>query len=318
MTALTRSSLLISPILILSGVLSGCSTSPPAVIAPGGPPQTRTARKSWIDPVAKAKALLYLSDEDDSVVRVYSYPDLAPKETLSGFLAPAGLCVNPQNGNVWITDSLKSEIFEFSHGGTTPIRTLQDGGDDPAACAVNPRNGDLAVANERTGDGSDPGDLVIFKHGHEARTTYQQPRLLSMNFLGYDDSGNLFVDALAYGSKGFRFYELPSSGTELLRVHWHGPHVRYPGNVQFDGTTIAVGDNRRGLVYRTEHGIVTGRTKLRGACFVNQFYIDGSTIIAPSFCKSVGTFSIYNYPAGGAPLKTIAGFTFPYGAAVSR
>jgi hypothetical protein len=101
-------------------------------------------------------------------------------------------------------------------------------------------------------------------------------------------------------------------------VAWSGPTIRFPGGVQYDGTSLAIGDARQSVIYQTSNGMVTGKTKLKGACDINQFFIDDGQLIAPSFCGSNGEVLIYSYPAGGAPLKRITGFTFPYGAVVSR
>ncbi len=68
-----------------------------------------------------------MSDEDAGTVLIYTYPGLKPAGSLSGFSTPAGMCVDPKSGNVWITDTLRSDVVEFAHGGTTPIQTLTDG-----------------------------------------------------------------------------------------------------------------------------------------------------------------------------------------------
>jgi hypothetical protein len=51
---------------------------------------------------------------------------------------------------------------------------------------------------------------------------------------------------------------------------------------------------------------------------VDQYYIDGDKVIAPSNCSSVATVSVYNYPAGGAPIATLTGFSTAFGAVISR
>ena len=57
---------------------------------------------------------------------------------------------------------------------------------------------------------------------------------------------------------------------------------------------------------------------LNNVCLINQYFIDGDKVIVPGYCNKSSSVSIYNYPAGGFPIKTITGFTFAYGAVISR
>jgi hypothetical protein len=51
---------------------------------------------------------------------------------------------------------------------------------------------------------------------------------------------------------------------------------------------------------------------------VSQFFIDGDRVIAPNACKHRGRVSIYDYPAGGAPLKVLDGVKSPFAVVISR
>jgi len=62
-------------------------------------------------------------------------------------------------------------------------------------------------------------------------------------------------------------------------------------------------------------GSVVGTTQLSGSCDILQFAVSGSSVIAPDNCLNSAGF--YAYPAGGAPTKTLTGFQYPVGAAVS-
>lgn len=92
-------------------------------------------------PEAKSEDLLYVSTSGG--VAVYSYPAAVLVGTLS-LLSPAGLCAD-NAGNVWITGN--QQIFEYAHGGSQPIATLDDSGYSSKGCAVDPTTGDLAVTN---------------------------------------------------------------------------------------------------------------------------------------------------------------------------
>jgi len=88
--------------------------------------------------------------------------------------------------------------------------------------------------------------------------------------------------------------------------------------VQYDGSNLAIGDEKRAIIYQVSGGTVVGTTTLRGACLVQQFFIDGAHVIVPTVCGSNGEVSIYNYPAGGAPIERLTGLKAPFGAVVSR
>ena len=67
------------------------------------------------------------------------------------------------------------EMLEYPHGGKTAITTLSDP-QTPAACAVDPTTGNLAVANS---DGNGPyyGELAIYGDGQGQPTLYWCTRL---------------------------------------------------------------------------------------------------------------------------------------------
>jgi hypothetical protein len=59
----------------------------------------------------------------------------------------------------------------------------------------------------------------------------------------------------------------------------------------------------------------TGSTALDGGSFVWQFWIEGSKVIGPS--EGTADVMIWNYPAGGAAIKTLTNVTNPVGSVVS-
>jgi hypothetical protein len=291
-------------------MLTGCVGSRYATSLPNTIPQTSQAG------ALAREALLYVSDGGTDKITVYSYPSLKLVQTISGLVNPNGLCVNQKTGAIWVTVSGSvSQIVEFAHGGTKPIRTLEAGEYDVVnSCGVDPTSGDVAIANAAT---DDPGDVEIFDARTGKPTRYFDKQIFSYEFVGYDASGNLFVDGSARNS-AFRLDELPSHGKKLVRILWQGPTIKTPGNVQYDGTDVAVGNPGMTLIYQTAGGKVLGTTVLTGACYVDQYFIDADKVIVPSSCSNGSVVSIYRYPEGGAPIKTIPGFKFPFGAVVSR
>jgi hypothetical protein len=292
-------------VLIAGQALAGCGESASRI----APPLITQQR-------SETSALLYVSEPAANDVLVYSYPGLRLKGKLTGLSRPEGLCVDEGTGNVWIVEAaFADKIVEYAHGGIKPIRTLKaDAATFLQSCAVDPGTGNLAVVNSVTGD--DPGSLLMYRNAHGSPTSYSSRKLFFYDFAGYDAKGNVFVDA--GGGRSFRLAELPAGGTKLILVPLKAPKVRFPGGVQYDGANLAIGDEKKGVIYQISGGTVVGTTRLQGACFVQQFFIDGGQVIAPNYCGSHGELLIYNYPAGGAPIKKVTGLSYPFGAVVSR
>src|SRR5262249_50697935 len=121
--------------------------------------------KSWMLPDAGKQWLLYVSDGSSGTVDVYNYRVRAGKlyGQITGFSAPYGQCVD-KSGNVYIADLGSSKIYEFAHGGTTPIATATDDYGFPIGCSVDPTTGNVAVSNFN-GPSYGPGGIDIFSGG---------------------------------------------------------------------------------------------------------------------------------------------------------
>jgi hypothetical protein len=296
-------------------VLAGCARTASPVVPQAVAPQAAAPASST------SGALLYVSESGKASVGIYSYPALKLVGSLR-VKSPKGLCVDPSSGNVWIVSGpFKNRIHEFARGGTQPIRVLKLGSRSaPAfidACAVNPVNGDLAVVS--TIGSSAPGGLFIFKNGTGTPQFYQDRAMFAYGFVGYDSSGNAFVDGTSADDRG-RLAELPAGGTQMQDVTPKGLSLRFPGGVQSDGTGLAVGDELSGVIYRISGNTITGTTRLDGACVVQQFFIDTTrgVVIAPVVCQSKAALWIYRYPAGGAPIEKLTGLSYAFGVVISR
>lgn len=249
---------------------------------------------SWMDPAAKSQKLVYVSDFLSADVDVYTYPYLRLAGVLTGFKFLRGMCTDP-SGYVWIVDNAEGAVFEYAHGGTTPVNTLT--ATAPNGCATNPKNGDLAVS-----DGAS-GQIEIFHNAAGYGTVVADSNFTATMYLGYDKAGNLFVDGYnPYPT--FHYAELPAGGSSFTDITL-SQTPQAPGNVQWDGTYMAVGDTGS-TIYQTQGSTVVSSTTLGFGC-VDQFYIVPSKrkVIAPDLCNA--TVGIVAYPGGGAALKTISG-----------
>jgi len=189
----------------------------------------------------------------------------------------------------------------------------------PLGCSVDSAGHYLAVA------GGVSGTIVsIYHQGSHGRWSnpkrYTDSAIRIPYFCGYDSNGNLFIDGLTKSKAGrFALVELRrrSKTFESIAV---SQAIDTPGQVQWDGNDLAIGDSgvAPAVAYRFSisgrNAIEVGTTTLDGTISVRQFWIAGGTLVGPDFNRNAG---FWRYPAGGAPIKTIAR-VHSYGAAVSR
>lgn len=303
-----------------AAVVAGCSGPQAPFGAPGAIPQAvaegALARgRSWMAPEAKSDDLLYVSDPNTKDVYVYSYPRARLVGTLTGFGEPRSECADAA-GDVFIADVVAYDVVEYEHGGTKPVAALSTPG-RPEGCSVDPVHGDLAVSGGVNG-------IVVatFRysshHQWRAQRTYTDSSLRSASFCGFDDAGNLFVDGIGHHG-AFLLAELPHGSTSFATIALNAK-INLPGQVQWDGTDVAIGDTGAtpSVIDRFSisgsSGTEAGSVKLAGSKEVAQFWIARARVVGPDFGK--GDVGFWSYPAGGAPSKTIGGVD-GYGAAVS-
>jgi hypothetical protein len=281
--------------------------------------------RSWMSPGTKNTDLLYISDAESGDLYVYSYPAAKLQGTLTGLTAPEGECVD-KAGDVFVANSGQSEILEYAHGGTTPIRALSDSNYYPVGCAIDPMTGNLAVTNicmVYAGQCVGDGNLLIFKNAKGNPKSYADPSIAEYFFCGYDPSGNLYVDGLSSSDLAFAFTELPHHGSSFTDITLN-VSVYEPGGVQWDGTYVAVGNEDLYNNIIDEFSISgtqgklarPGGTPLDGATLVLQFWIQGKVVIGPNHGGS-GSVMFWNYPKGGSPTKVRHAFSTPVGTVVS-
>jgi hypothetical protein len=314
----------------LSLMLSGCGGFQAPVSPSGMPPQFAALLDgkipkhpdlgpSWIARAAQ-KEILYVSDDGANAVYTYAYPSGRKIGKLTHLPDASGVCTDTA-GDVWIVETAVSHLVEYAHGGTKQIATRDDPGfHDLLGCAVDPSTGNLAVAD--LGGPTGGGNVAIYADAKGTPKKYKASSLQAAYFVGYDDSGNLFVDGVN-SSGTFELLELPSGGSSLQTITLN-ESVGFPGGVEWDGQYIAIGDQKyqdghTSAIYQVavsgSAGTVEGTTKLTGSCDVLQFAVSGGTVGAPDAC--LNDVGLYNYPAGGSPTVTITGLQYPVAAAVS-
>ncbi len=313
-----------SPALSSSAMLQNMASSPigrgtrpgvtvhPAVSTQLAPP-LRSAK-------AKDGSLLYLAG--GSGVSIYTFPVIREYGSLDVYGFETYLC-SDKAGNVWVAEWDNYYVVEYSHGGTKPIKTLTNAARYAMGCSVDPTTGNLAVANmiDQTGP---PGNLFVYSPTGSV-AGYASPKYEYYWSPGYDDRGNLFVEATTFDGKN-QLVELPKGGSNLQTVHM-SQAIHYPAGVQWDGTYLAVGDQMyqgRDVsgIYRVKvtgsRATVVGSLKLTGTCGASdilQFWISGAHIVGPDMnCNTEG---IYRYPRGGEPIENLSDPYVTSGATIS-
>jgi hypothetical protein len=325
-------------------MLAGCGGSQPPIAAPGAIQQSRAVAAhadrggSWMLPAAtKIKKLLYVSDVDTNDVFVFNYATGALVGQLAGFNYPQGQCVD-KTGDVWITNNANGgnqvSVVEYAHGGTSPIATVVPTG-NPSGCSIDPRTGDLAVAN-RVIPSQTYGDIEVWTSPSSTPTTYLNRSCGALMSPGYDDTGDLFVEGNINGSPPDKVCELPARGSALERVQVLNKAIHDAEGVMWDGKYITLSDSNpydksnsgvtavyEAVATKATAGnaavlTIVGTTILTDDCFHGQ---DDSEVMQPFVVGKKNTpenneqgiaviggnlvcytrFDFWNYPAGGNP-----------------
>lgn len=292
-------------------------------------PQLRYSMgKSWMDPLAKSGALLYISNLDIPSVLVYNYATGKLAGEIFGRSQAEGLCVD-KAGNIWIASVGLGKIFKYAHGGAHPIATLRDPNYAPWGCAVDPTTGDLAVANVESDTGG-PGSISIYKHAAGTPKIYPAPsELLYLAFVAYGSDGTLYLDGTTQSGSG-RTFGLASLKNGKFTALTLNPAVPGARALAVVGTKLNIAnDDDPGSPsidqYKVNGSNATraGSTPLSDAYVVTGFDVVGKTIVvgdSKGYSGQNGSALYYAYPGGGSPTKsfTYLPYFIPQAVAVSE
>jgi hypothetical protein len=277
--------------------LAGCGGAG-TTVPQGATAQSRAHQvgKSWMLPGSASGDLLYVAGRKGAVY-VISYPqgELVGEVSLPAALNSGDLC-SDGNGDIFVPD--EDKIEEYAHGGTQPIAALDD--EYVAnACSVDATTGNLAVTNSESGSGGQ-GNVAIYPDAQGAPTYYSDSNIYNPEFCGYDNQGNLFVDADG------PFAELPSGSRNFTNITLNKTNIAY-GQIQWDGKHITVTSQNANKIYRLSISGSTGKvvstTHLKGPGreATSQSWIQGSTIVAPiGPGQDDNRVGFWDYPRGGS------------------
>ena len=298
--------------LLVSAMLCGC----------GGAPASVTS-DPFMQPKTVAKSdLLYVSDRMSGNVRFFEYPDGTLAGTLHGLTRPEGLCTD-EAGHGWV--GTYGSVFEYDHGGTSPILVLNGLKHAVSGCSVDTATGNLAVVTY--GAAKSENGVFVFAGGRGKPTAYKNPSFTNYYSCSYDSYGNLYVSGRLHRRVPNNLLaELPAGGNQLQTIklkHTFGGQAA----VQWDGKYLAVINS--GWLYQFviegSIGKQVGSSMLADSEHVKQFVIYSApstshqrTLIAPLYAAN-GEVLYWNYPNGGASTGKLPNnkFDYPYGVAMS-
>ncbi len=179
-------------------VLAGCGgASPTAALAI---PQVQPAHAA---PKTSSSMLIYAANHyyGDAVVYIYRHGPYVGTARVPGAM---GECVNSA-GQVFVSAFTENtvvtgEIYEFAHGGLSPIATLVDPNWSASACAIDPKSGDLAVPGANFPSGN-PG-VTFYRHAKGKPAALFTLPYHPIGFCAYDPAENLYLAVARYGASG--------------------------------------------------------------------------------------------------------------------
>lgn len=243
---------------------------------------------------------------------VLSYPDGKLVGSLN--VGDAGACAD-SSGNVYIAD--KNNLLEFSHGGSTPIKTYSVPDGVVNACAIDSMTGDIAtIIFENT---KYVYNLAIFALSTSTPTTYTVPT--GAEYCGYDNHGNLFIDGYAEQGDQFNLYELPSGSGSFMQITVNPQIEERPGQVQWDGKYLAItapgvryGLTAYSLKLSGSNATVVHTIRFKGVTRTAlQSWLTGNRIFVPYGTRGAGPrktkVGVWEYPKGGKAIQSFGHFT---------
>jgi hypothetical protein len=272
----------------------------------------------WISPdAAKGKPLLFVTAEATSgavTVNVLSLPDLIIKGQAGGFMSAAGECAD-RNGQIWVVDLLARNVTRWSRS-LQMTGELSDNYGYPWSCAVDPTTGNLAIANF-SGTNGGPGSVAIYAHARGSGKPIMNPKQLLYQWLGYDTSGNLWVDGKS-NAQNFILSSCSASSCRTIKitggtiydagfVQWAaGLRSWYVADEECRGATCIYPVSARGaLGAPIMLKDPTGQTVCNFALSQGVIANAKSLVLAAGFtdkiCGGVNGLALWNFPAGGAP-----------------
>jgi hypothetical protein len=285
-----------------------------------------TARRKGFVNVAGVNALhgnqVIISEIASNTVSVYGGDGQLNALLSIGLSEPQGIATDAAE-NLYVANTLNSDIFVYSKPYNASGLTLHDAGEFPVDVAVS-KTGVVGVTNIQSVAGG-PGSVSFYAKGSTlACATVDDPNWFQMIFDAFDASGNLFIDGR--DPSGNTIVGEVSGGcrAKSIKTLSVGNAIVVPGGVQVQNGNILIDDQMVPAIYTYAPpsggslGSPTATTMLMAGTDPVTFAMmkNGESVWAANNFIQAGGYK-YTYP-GGRFLKSITdGFILPIGIAVN-
>ncbi|HEY2476361.1 MAG TPA: hypothetical protein VGI19_16370 [Candidatus Cybelea sp.] len=289
---------------VIAFALTGCGggQTPAVPQAVSGGAQSHSSSPTRPHAV-RSGDLIYAADGRSDVV-VLSYPQGKPVGKLTTTAEPWGLC-SDSSGDVFVVE--ENEIVEYSHGGTSPINTLDFAGGGPGDCSWDSTTGNLAAVSENR------DTVSIFPNSQGPAKTYTDYGY-NFKFCAYGDKGDLFLSG-DHGDSENAVVEFNAGSGTFTPISLNEQLT--PWAIQWDGKYLAIeaGSASSSSIYQVQvsgsSGKIVSNTPLNGP-HPDEWYmrIQGDKVIMPIW-QSLSrhddkNIAFWSYPAGGKPLRVLS------------
>src|SRR5579863_403049 len=297
------------PVAAAAAVAAGCSGGAHAV--PLAAPAPLSAHSGWLSPMAKRGAQLYVADQPNARVAIFSQKSGAPTGQITdGIAGPDGLYVDP-SGTLYVCNFGAGTVTEYPKGVTTHSKTLT--GTIGPKYVVAGRDGTVYVSD--FGDGS-KSNLYEYANGSTTPTTTIPfatfPAGVAIDkhnkvYVAYSDPTNNDIEVL-------KFAPGATKGKNL------GIHIKYdsPGGLAFDNQDdLLLDDQSLPGVDVFPPGATVPSQQIKGFSLAYQIALnhkDKDLFVTDPFGPSVEEVA---YPSG-TPIRSFSsGLSGAFGVATS-
>ena len=180
---------------------------------------------------AKAKGFVYACVPSENSCSVYDTNGNLVGTLTDGLSAPAGTMANTQ-GLLYIANATGANVAVFANGGTTPVETLADPGEEPGDVAVSKK---LVVVSNEYGISSSPPNVAVYKKGATSPSyVLNAPGAFQGIGVAIDTKGNCYWSYNADSSSGGHIIEFAGCKPKSKAVDL-GLTLGDAGGLAFDG-----------------------------------------------------------------------------------
>jgi hypothetical protein len=195
---------------LAAAAVAACSSGAASSLAPNSEQAGARAASRSTEALAGARfdaagcpaSVVYVVSSTSASVEIYDPSHLAagPCGSVTGLRSPQGLFVDSK-GNLWVTDAIAQQVFEFAPGTKSPVLTLSDPKGVPYDVVVDEVSGTAYVTEYQ--NNVNPSTLVeVYARGTTTPTrSLSDPNARNGAYDALDNKGNLYVTFMTQANK---------------------------------------------------------------------------------------------------------------------